>query len=127
MSYTKRTDIPVAAGEAAVELDTGELVAVACTREVRGTSLYFLATARAIDASGNAVTGADDQPVTTQLAMTHTDIASADDMARDCLLAVLGESTTLIQPTPPVQAASIRRALQLAQITTGTVDAGDML
>ncbi len=115
MSYMKRDDIPTEAGEQAVELDAGALVAVSCTRSLHGDRLAFRVRAREID--GSAVRE-----------FVHTAPAGgdSDEIARQCLLAALGEPNTLML-APAVEASySIRVAIEHAQ-SVGPVDAGAML
>lgn len=115
MAYTKREDVPGAPGETVVELDTGELVAVGCVRELRGDRLAFLVHARHLDG-----------PARREFVHTAPADADPDDTARQCLLAALGEPNTLLL-SPAVQASySIRVAIAHAQ-NVGPVDAGAML
>lgn len=131
MSYTKRDDITAEAGEVVVQLDDGALVAVKCVRSVIiNTAISYTATARALDANAEAITGSDGAAVATTF--QHVDAASiasarTDEIAKDCLLVVLGEIPSVIQQTDVVKAASIRRALALATITAGVVDAAAAL
>ena len=115
MAYTKREDIPARPGETVVQLDTGELVAVSCTRELRGDRLAFQVRARTI--VGSAVR---------EFAHTAPPDGDPDDTARQCLLAALGEPNTLLL-SPAVEASySIRVAIAHAQ-NEGPVDAGAVL
>lgn len=115
MTYTKRDDIPAHPGETVVELDTGDLVAVSCVRELRGDRLAFQVRARHI--GGTALR---------EFVHTATPDCDPDDTARQCLLVALGEPNTLLL-SPAVEASySIRVAIAHAQ-NVGPVDAGAML
>lgn len=115
MAYTKRTDIPAQPGETVVELDTGELVAVSCTRELRGDRLAFHVRARHLDSTAMR-----------EFVHTAPPDGDADDTARQCLLAALGEPNTLLLSTAVEASYSIRVAIAHAQ-NVGPVDAGAVL
>ncbi|MCD7096928.1 hypothetical protein [Stenotrophomonas sp. MMGLT7] len=128
MSYSKRDDIPVQAGEQAVELDDGALVAVRCVQSIDGSRLRFHATARAIDAAGAAVVDAAGTPVARELQHSDPDTTRATAVARDCLLAVLGEPPATVQwGAQYLLDVSIRQALALANIHPGAADAAALL
>lgn len=130
MTYTKRSDIPAQPGEQVVELDTGALVATSCTIARIDTGMSFRAVARAVDAEGQPILDTQGRAVRTEL--THTapasivDTEGADNIARDCLLAVLGEPVTRPWADVLLASVSIRVSLSAALIA-GTVDAGAVL
>lgn len=128
MSYVKREGLPVAEGEMAVELDTGELVAVVCTRTLLGGQILFRGQARAVTAEGVAVVGTDGVPIAREFQHTDPRPGKADEVARDVLLALLGEQPELVAWSAQVLLdVSIRQALQLANVNTGAVDASAVL
>lgn len=115
MAYTKRDDVPALPGETVVELDTGELVAVSCVRTLEGNRLAIRVRARQIDGA-----------MSREFVHTTEAGGDADETARQCLLAVLGEPNTLML-APAVEASySIRVAIEHAQ-NVGPVDVGGML
>ena len=131
MSYVKRENIPCAAGEQAVELDTGDLVAISCTNTRSGSNLCLHARARAVHPDGKPVLDSAGSPIDSE----HPHTATADSIAahgvealvRDCMMLVLGEETTVLQPSPAVRAAAdIRAALEAAR-HEGAVDPGAVL
>lgn len=132
MSYTKRTDIAAGPGETVVELDTGALVAASCTRKRVAAGVVYHAIARAIDASGDPVTLPDGRPVVTELkhsvSAARMEELGDDAIARECLLAVLGEPVTGLFAWPDVllTGVSIRISLQ-ASAVAGPADAGALL
>ncbi|MBO9717534.1 MAG: hypothetical protein J7507_12180 [Pseudoxanthomonas sp.] len=112
----KRDDVPAGAGETVVELDTGELVAVSCTREAAGARVRFHARARVLD---------------TELATEYRHGAliaglDADAIGLQCLLAVLGEPVTLPLAERVLAEVSIRSQISAAALA-GEVDAGAVL
>jgi hypothetical protein len=130
MTYSKRIDIPARQNETVVELETGALVATGCIRDRVPTGVAFRAWARAIDATGKAID--DSQGRAVETAFTHVaapsivDTEGADAIARDCLLAVLGESVTRPWAEVLLSSASIRVSMLAAQIT-GPADASSLL
>ena len=132
MSYQKRTDIPAGPDETVVELDTGALVAASCTRKRVASGVAYHASARAIDADGQPVTLPDGRPVATELKHSVTaarmEELGDDAIARECLLAVLGEPVTGLFAWPDVvlSSVSLRISLQAAPVA-GPVDAGAVL
>ncbi len=128
MSYNKRTDIPVHAGEQAVELDDGNLVAVSCTQSTTSGRVQYAARARAIDAAGVALTDAAGQPIERQLSHSDANATRASAVAKDCLLAVMGEPPETVEwGAQYLLDVSIRQAIALAQLPTGAVDAAAAL
>ncbi len=128
MTYNLRNDIPVRMGETTVELDDGTLVAVQCTRAIDGSRVRFEARARAIDAAGEAILGIDGAPIERTLKHSDPRPSHADTVARDCLLAVLGEAPGTVQwGAQYLLDVSIRQALALANIHPGAADAAALL
>ncbi len=128
MSYIKRDNIPVQTGEQAVELDDGTLVAVQCARAVDASRIQFSASARVIDAAGTPVKDSSGTALARTLTHSDTNATRADAVARDCLLAVLGEPPQTVQwGTQYLLDVSIRQALALATINPGAADAASLL
>ncbi|OOW67085.1 hypothetical protein Xmar_07690 [Xanthomonas axonopodis pv. martyniicola] len=128
MSYEKRTDISVEVGEQAVKLSDGPLAAVLYTRTVSEGRIQHYARARVIDGTGATLLAGDGTPLVREL--QHSDIAAdrADAVARDCLLAVMGEPVELVAwPPEYLLSKSIRQAAALSSITSGAVDAASAL
>ena len=107
MTYIKRSDVPVDAGEAAFELAGGLLVAVLVDvgrNDVTNISTY-LATARVVNADGSAVTDAAGQPI--RCSATHSATAALVDstagafgVLREMALLVMGLPPTLVDGEP---------------------------
>lgn len=115
MAYEKRDDVPVGPGEMAVELDTGELVALSCRRDLLGGRLAFHVRARELDG-----------PAVREFVHTAPTGGDADETARQCLLAALGEPNTLLL-SPEVEASYSIRVAIAASADVGPVDVGAML
>lgn len=130
MTYQKREDVPAGAGEQVVELDNGALVATSCTRARVATGVAFRAKARAIDEMGNQVLDAEGRVVATEFShvapVSVVEAEGPDDIARDCLLAVLGEPVEKPWADVLLCSVSIRVSLAAAPIS-GPVDAGAVL
>lgn len=130
MSYIKRDDVPCQAEEQVVQLDTGELVATSCRCERVAMGLSFHALARAIDETGEAVPDAVGRPVRTEfkhvVPVSLVEQESANAIARDCLLAVLGEPVTRPWADVLLAGVSIRVSLAAAPMT-GPVDVSGVL
>lgn len=139
MSYTKADPQPAGlnAGETAVTLDDGTIVAVQATTTVQETSgcPVIAATARAINADGTPKTLADGSPIASTFHHTSNpdevnDTGGIAQVQKCCLLAVLGESTAPLWQDPihatALANASIRTAI-LSAAHAGPVDAGALL
>lgn len=132
MTYIKRTEIPAGPDETVVQLDTGALVAASCTRKRVDAGVAYHAIARAIDTAGLPILLPDGRPVLTELKHSVTaarmEELGDDAIARECLLAVLGEPVTGLFPWPDVvlTGVSIRISLQAAAVA-GPADAGALL
>lgn len=128
MSYVKKEGVPVREGESAVELDSGELVAVVCNRSVAGGRIQFTASARAITSDGEPVSGIDGRVIERSFVHSDPRPALADDVAKDVLLALLGEKPrVVVWSDQALQDVSIRQALALASINLGAFDASAVL
>ncbi len=128
MSYVKKDGVPVNAGQTVVELDTGHLVAVVCTRTLQRGQILFRGQARAISDVGVPLVGADGKAIEREFQHSDPRPAKADEVARDVLLALLGEQPQLVAWSEQVLLdVSIRQAIALATINTGAVDASTVL
>lgn len=128
MSYIKRDDVPARAGEVVVELDEGDgLVAVSCERALAGDRLVCHVVARAIDVDGSPRLDGAGHAIERQFRHSAPVGGDAEAVARDCLLAALGEPPVSL-PLPPLALASysIRVAIRAADVA-GPVDAGAVL
>ena len=141
MTYEKRTDIPLPAGEVALQLDDGNLVAVCCpvSRDPQSNNPIFSACARWIDATGAQRLDGAGRAVTT--AKTHTSSneqvaeLGADVIVRECSYLVIGEPLTPDAAHPEtnvmkfgadnIAQCSIRNAIASASVTAP--DASDVL
>lgn len=132
MSYTKREDVPVAEGETAVELDTGDIIAVSCIRKRVDQGVCYNAKARAIEADGTARTYQDGRLLETEMkhgvSVERVDVLTDDAITRECLLAVLGEPTQGLFGWADMNllAWSIRVSISAAAVS-GSADAGSVL
>lgn len=132
MSYIKRDNIPVTTGELAVELDTGDFVAVSCNRKRVDLGICYHAMARAIEADGTARTYPNGSLL--QTAMKHSvpvervDTLTDDAIARECMFAVMGEPLAGLFGWSDVNlsAWSIRISIAASQVS-GDADAGAVL
>ena len=139
MSYVKRTDLQAGEGETVVELDSGSLVAVSCTRKSVESGMAYHAVARAIDAQGESLFTSTLQPVMSEHKHTFTPekLAELGDpvIMREMLYIVLGEPATLSQefsvPLIPISndvraAKSIVRHIEESSLQ-GAADPGSVL
>lgn len=138
MSYTKTSSQPAAlnAGEIAVTLDDGTMVAVSAHSipQSNNAPSYISAVARVIRADGTSRLDASGSPImmefrTTPSAEQANDSAQLSAVTKDCMMAVLGEPVTIL--TDPIHAnalanASIRNRMA-ALAAAGPVDAGALL
>jgi hypothetical protein len=128
MSYVKKEGVSVDPGQTVVELDTGDLVAVVCTRTLQGGQILFRGQARAVTQAGLPLVGTDGKAIEREFQHSDPRPAKADEVARDVLLALLGEAPQLVVWSDQVLLdVSIRQALALASIDTGAVDASAVL
>lgn len=132
MSYTKRNDIPVADGEIGIELDTGDIIAVSCIRKRVDSGVCYNAKARAINADGTARAYPDGRLLETEMkhsvSVERVETLTDDAIARECLLAVLGEPLQGLFGWADVNlsAWSIRVSIAAAAVS-GAADAGAVL
>lgn len=131
MSYEKVSDITAKPKETVVRLETGDLVAVSCDREHSGGTMRFFANARAINEDGetiaNAIGGQLKASLSYAVDMQVVESEGAEIIARDCLLAVIGEPVDRQGWSAQwLSSASIRSHLVAAQ-SVGSVNAGDLL
>lgn len=130
MGYEKVSGIPAEASEQVVRLDSGELVAVSCNLDRVASGVSFHAKARAINSDGSAVLDAKGDPVVTQFIhsapIAIVDAQGSTVIAKDCMMAVLGEPTVTPWADVLLSSASIRVSLAAAPIS-GPVDAGAAL
>jgi hypothetical protein len=129
LTYTKVDGRPCRNGETVVQLDSGEYVAVRCDREHSGGCMVFRAYARVIDEAGQTLSNTIGKAMESSVAYTVqipiVESEGADVIARDCLLAVLGEPVGRWD-AQWLASASIRSHL-IAAPSVGTVDAGSLL
>jgi hypothetical protein len=140
MSYTKRPDLPVVDGELAVELETGDLIAVRCNRKRVDAGVCYHARARAIDEAGATRIDAAGRDLVTEFKHS-VPVGTVDELGdgpitRECLLAVLGEPLTkradgsglALFPWADsmLTGVSIRVSIAAGQVS-GTADAGAAL
>ncbi len=121
----------IAPDEVAVELDTGERIALACiaaSRDFARQTVYLTTTARVMDAEGGTALDRGQDPAHIATTWIHGVTISAisaagglDAIRTECLRIALGEPPTLVDgfPLVPVsdavrEAASIRRAIAAA-------------
>lgn len=100
MSYTKVNNVPCAATETVVQLDTGHFVAVQCltSRTPAGGATVFRADARNVSVEGVTQLDASSRPIAVSFPTT---VSAGDAVAmtaavvtKECLLLVLGETLT---------------------------------
>lgn len=117
MTHIERDDLIAGEGEQVVELDTGELVAARCVRQVVGAVVHYHATARVIDEAGEPVRDAAGQPVARELRHQARGAASVDAITEACISAVLGEPQDVVPWGDDLLIdVSIREAIALAPL-----------
>lgn len=131
MSYIKRSDITARDGETVVELETGDLVAVACSRKRISVGLCYHATARAIDESSGPILDPQGRAIASEfkLALPMEKVEEHTDpvITREMLFAVLGEPVSVFPwPDSALAEVSIRVSLAAAAYS-GQADAGAAL
>lgn len=130
MAYEKTTVPGLGAAETAATLDTGHIVAVSCERVRVDSGVAFKASARLVDIGGNQQYDANGKPVTSSLAHTVSpqiiDEIGADEITRDCLMAVMGEPVQTAWTDVFLSSASIRASIAAASIA-GHADAGALI
>jgi len=117
MSYETRDDIPASDGERVVELDTGDLVAVRCNRQVVGAVVHYHACARVIDADGETIVDAAGTPIARELRHQARGAANVEAITEACIAAVLGEEQDVVPwGADLLTDVSIREAIALAPL-----------
>lgn len=134
MSYTKRPDMSAEPGEIVCQLDeSGHLVAVRCDVVARDGWIEFKAKGRVINECGAPEIDGLGKPIEREFTFpVQSGVAAAkgpENIARQCLRCILGESLDEWPSWPDffLDAHSIRRAIDAANMATGTVDAGAVL
>lgn len=99
MSYIKTDLVPVGEGEVAVMLDQAPF-AISCERKRVDSGIAYHARARALERDGSPLLDANAKPIETELKHTvpHPLVLELGDenIARECMLAVMGEPVSLI-------------------------------
>lgn len=140
MAYTKLNNIPLQNGESiAAEIEHGKIVAVAVIpeRDEHTNRTVYVGWARVIDATGESVLDAHDQPIVSRIrhSVPPEVVASVGQLAllKEVALGLLGEPATLVAGEPlipwPVQIRtdiSIRNAIACAS-STGVVPLHNLL
>jgi len=138
----------IAADEIAVQLDTGERVAVACIaadRDFASQALYLTTTARLLDAEGGTAFDNGRNPAHIATSWTHgantgqMQLAGGLDALRtECLRLILGETPRTIGtgddsfpllplPNDVLQTISIRRAIAASALLATSIDSIGLL
>lgn len=137
MTYLKRADIPVMAGELAVELPGAGFAAVRCDRKRVDSGIAYHPQARAITEEGAQVLDARGQPIVTETKhtapMDQVERIGDDAIARECMLLVLGEPLTPVGDgtlirwaDTTISGCSLRVSIAAAAVA-GPADAGAVL
>lgn len=130
MSYEKINGIPAGTNEQVVILDSGDYVAVSCTLARVPSGVSFHAKARAIDQGGMPILDANGEKVETEfihsVPASVVDSTGSVEIARDCMMAVLGEPTITKWADVLLSDANIRISIYAAPID-GPIDAGNAL
>lgn len=118
MSYEKIDGIPVRENEASVILDSGDIIAVSIDRSVSGSRIVFAGTARCINEDGTSRIGVSGSPITSELRHTDPRASIADQILRDCFLALIGEPVSIMEWSPQwLLDVSIRQAISVSTIS----------
>lgn len=121
MSYEKIDGVPVMRNETAVILDTGDIVAVSVNRSVSGSRMVFSGMARCINEDGSERFNRDRMPIRSELRHTDPRALLADEILKDCALALLGEPVQIMEwGNQWLLDVSIRQAISVSMI--GHVD-----
>lgn len=130
MAYEKVNGIPAFAIEQVVRLDSGDYVAVSCTLSRVPSGVSFHAKARAINPNGSPILDANGDKVETEfihsVPASIVDSTGSIEIAKDCMMAVLGEQTITPWADVLLSDANIRISIAAAPIS-GPIDAGDAL
>lgn len=121
MSYERIDSVPVMTNETAVILDTGDIVAVSINRSVSGSRMVFSGMARCINQDGSERFNRAGMPIRSELKHTDPRAPLADEILKDCLLALLGEPMQIMEwGSQWLLDVSIRQAISVS--TIGHVD-----
>lgn len=140
MSYTKPNQAPFAGNlrdyEFVVQLSEGDYVAVGAlsTVDSNNGNTVMLATARAVDGSGNQLTDANGQDIKTHFNFSCdmdgiNAIGGMTEFRKKMLLTVLGEDADWVNPlaTDVLNQTSIRTNLAAAEASGPVEDINDIL
>lgn len=117
MSYEKIDGVPVMGNETAVVLDTGDIVAVSVNRSVSGSRMVFSGMARCINEDGSERLNRDGMPIRSELKHTDPRALLADEILKDCVLALLGEQVQIMEwGNQWLLDVSIRQAISVSMI-----------
>lgn len=126
MSYEKIDGVPVMSNEFAALLDSGDIVAVGLSRSVKGSRMIFDGMARAITIDGDERFNRAGLPIQTKISYNDTRAPMAEAIAKDCILALLGEPPEVIQWSEQfLLDVSIRQAIAVSQI--GNLDPSNLI
>lgn len=128
MSYEKIDGIPVMSNEISVILDSEDIIAVGISRSVSGSRMVFRGMARAINLDGSERLGHNGLPIRSEISYSDPRTSLADAIARDCILALLGEPPELIKWSEQwLLDVSIRQAISVASFTHKTLDPSNLI
>lgn len=126
MSYEKIDGVPVMTNEFAALLDSGDVVAIGLTRSVKGSRMVFSGLARAIEMDGSERVNRSGDAIQSKLSYSDTRVPMADEIAKDCILSLLGEKPELINWSEQfLLDVSIRQAIAVSQI--GNLDPSNLI
>lgn len=121
MSYERIENVPVMTNEIAVILDTGDIVAISINRSVYGSRMVFSGMARCVNEDGSERYNRSGIPIRSELKHTDPRAPLADEILKDCLLALLGEPIQIMEwGNQWLLDVSIRQAISVSMI--GHVD-----
>lgn len=128
MGYEKIDGVPVMTNEFAVLLDSGDIVAVGISRSVSGSRMVFRGMARAINSDGSERFGHNNVPIRSEISYSDPRTSQADAIARDCILALLGETPELIKWSEQfLLDVSIRQAISVSSLVENTFDPSQLI
>lgn len=120
MSYEKIDGVPVMTNEFAVRLDSGDVIAVSIMRSVSGSRMVFSGMARAIEMNGSERINRSGQPIQSKISYSDTRAPMSDLIAKDCILALLGEPVEVIKWSEQfLLDVSIRQSIAVSAISDG--------
>lgn len=128
MSYEKIDTVLVMTNESCVLLDSGDYVAFSLNRYIDKSNIVFRGAARAIYADGMPMLTKLGFPVKTEIIHSDPRTSLADDIAKDCILALLGEPTTLVEWSAQYLVdVNIRHAISLANVDSSPFDPSSLI